>query len=211
MAIPTPLYLYRIIHIDNLDYIVNKKEITCPSHPNANPDYIGIGDDTLIAHRKERPISLPPYGTFNDYVAFYFGRRSPMLYNIKNGYQGVTRRSQDEIIYLVTSFEKVKEINIPYVYFDGHGYHHLSQIFNSEAGLNNVDWNAVNAIRWSDSEEDPDLKRRKQAEFLLFRSLPLEAIIGIACFSNGSKERVDQIIVKEYSGIRCIVNKNWFY
>lgn len=210
MSIPSPLYLYRIIHIDNLEYIVSSKEITCPSHPRANPQYIGIGDDTLIAHRKETPISLPPFGTFNDYVAFYFGRRSPMLYNIKNGYCAVTKRSQDDIIYLITSFEEVKKARVPYVYFDGHGYHHLSQIFNAENGLSNVDWNAVNALKWFDTAEDPDLKRRKQAEFLLFNSLPFEAILGIASYSTSAKEHVDKIIGESFS-LPTIVKRDWFY
>lgn len=211
MPIPSPLYLYRIIHIDNLAYIVENKEITCPSHEKANPDYIGIGDDTLIAHRKERPISLHPFGTFNDYVAFYFGRRSPMLYNIKNGYQGVTRRSQNDIIYLITSLEKVKEIRIHYVYFDGHGYHHLSQIFNTEEGLQNIDWDVVNAGKWSDSEDDPDRKRRKQAEFLLFESLPFDAVIGIATFSAISKAKVDEIVGAEHTELISVVRTEWFY
>lgn len=210
MSIPSPLYLYRIIHIDNLEYIVNSKEITCPSHPRANPQYIGIGDDTLIAHRKETPIILPPFGTFNDYVAFYFGRRSPMLYNIKNGYCAVTKRPQDDIIYLISSFEEVRKARVPYVYFDGHGYHHLSQIFNSENGLSNVDWNAVNALKWFDTAEDPDLKRRKQAEFLLFNSLPFEAILGIASYSTSAKENVDKIIGESFS-LPTIVKRDWFY
>ncbi len=95
MSIPSPIYLYRIIHIDNLQYILNKGALTCPSHSEADKKYIGIGDDTLKEHRKEKTILLKPNGTFSDYVAFYFGRRAPMLYNIKNGFQGVTKRCQE--------------------------------------------------------------------------------------------------------------------
>jgi len=117
MSIPSPIYLYRIIHIDNLQYILNKGALTCPSHSDADKKYIGIGDDTLKEHRKEKTILVKPNGTFSDYVAFYFGRRSPMLYNIKNGFQSVTKRPQDKIIYIVTSFEKIQELKVPYVFF----------------------------------------------------------------------------------------------
>jgi hypothetical protein len=80
MSIPSPIYLYRIIHIDNLPFIISRNEVTSPSHKSADPGYIGIGDDSLIAHRKTMSIPLKPGGTFNDYIAFYFGKRSPMLY-----------------------------------------------------------------------------------------------------------------------------------
>jgi hypothetical protein len=211
MSIPSPIYLYRIIHIDNLPFIIRRNEITCPSHRRANPNYIGIGDDSLIAHRKTMPTLLKPGGTFNDYIAFYFGKRSPMLYNIKNGFQGVTRRSQNEIIYLVTSLDKVKEFRIPYVYFDGHGYHHLSQVFNTEEGFAYIDWKTVHASKWFDTEDDPDRKRRKQAEFLIYQSLPLQAIIAIATYSNRAKQNVERILGNVNKELNIVVKEEWYY
>jgi len=49
----------------------------------------------------------------------------------------------------------------------------MSQFFNDEDSLEEVDWNAVKLKRWTDTEDDPDRKRRKQAEFLVFNELPL--------------------------------------
>ncbi len=211
MSIPSPIYLYRIIHIDNLQYILNKGALTCPSHSEADKKYIGIGDDTLKEHRKEKTILLKPNGTFSDYVAFYFGRRAPMLYNIKNGFQGVTKRCQDKIIYIVTSFEKIQELKVPYVFFDGHGYHHLSQPFNNEKGLTNIDWKIVNAGSWNDTELDPDRKRRKQAEILMYNSLQINAIIGIATYSDESKIQVEKIINNNNIDLKTIAKPDWFY
>jgi hypothetical protein len=211
MTIPSPIYLYRIIHIENLPFIIRRNEITCSSHKGADPNYIGIGDDSLIAHRKTLSIPLRPGGTFNDYIAFYFGKRSPMLYNIKNGYQGVTRRSQDEIIYIVTSFDKVKEFRVPYVYFDGHGYHHLSQVFNNEEGLAYIDWQTVGASKWFDSEDDPDRKRRKQAEFLIYQSLPFQAIFAIATYSDRTKIVVEKMTRDVNKELKIIVKEQWYY
>ena len=134
-----------------------------------------------------------------------------MLYNIKNGYQGVTRRSQDKIIYLISSIDKVKEYRIPYVYFDGHGYHHLSQVFNTEEGLSYIDWSIVNALTWCDTIEDPDRKRRKQAEILIYRSLPLQAIIAIATYSNNAKQIVEKMVGDVNNELNIIVKERWFY
>ncbi len=66
MTIPSPIYLYRIIHVDNLPFIVRMNEIICPSHNQANPDFIGIGDNSLIEHRRTMPIPIEPGGTLND-------------------------------------------------------------------------------------------------------------------------------------------------
>ena len=145
MSIPKRKYLYRIIHIDNLKYILSAGKLTCPVHKDANPNYVGIGDNSLKQSRRDKLIDIPPFGTFSDYVAFYFGYRSPMLYNIKNGYLGTTKRSQEEIIYMVTSIEKIVELDVDFVFYDGHGYHNFSQPFNDIAFLDRIDWEIINA------------------------------------------------------------------
>lgn len=211
MAIPSPIYLYRIVHIENLGFIVQNNELTCPSHERVNPNYVGIGDNSLILERKSKQLPISPGGTFDDYVAFYFGMRSPMLYNIKHGYQGVTPRSQHDIIYLISSFDKIKELQLPFIYFDGHGYHHLSRAFNTEEGFVHIDWKVVRASKWHDTEEDPDRKRRKQAEFLVKDTLPCNALIAIVTYSERTKQRVEKIVKNKYQDIRIVVKEDWFY
>ena len=51
MLVPENIYLYRITHLNNLDYIIKTGKITCPNHPDADSDYINIGDTTLIRSR----------------------------------------------------------------------------------------------------------------------------------------------------------------
>ncbi len=128
-----------------------------------------------------------------------------------HGYMNVPKRSQDDIIYLITTFEKVKEFELPYVYFDGHGYHNFSQIYNSEDGLNDLDWNTINTRRWFDTEDDPDRKRRKQAEFLIHQEMPIEAIHVIGVNNLETKERVEGIRSKHESKLEVIVFKNGYY
>lgn len=211
MPIPNPIYLYRIIHIDNLKYILQTGVITSPTSDFADPNYIGIGDASLKLERKIREIPVEPFGTFSDYVAFYFGSRSPMLYEIYHGYNGVTKRNQEEIIYLVSSYEKVEELGLPYIYFDGHGYHKFSQVYNSRAGLEMVDWEAVKSKQWFDTEMDPDKKRRKQAEFLIFNDVPLPAIIGIGVYNKSAEEKTHRLLSEENIDIKTVVIPNWFY
>ena len=211
MAKPNVIYLYRITHKDNLGFILESGKLTYPSHNDCDPNYIGIGDSTLIGSRSSKKINIEPNGDFTDYVAFYFGVRSPMLYAIQKGFNGVTKRSPQEIIYLVTTFGNITENECQYVFTDGHGYHSMSQFFNDENSLEEVDWDTVNLKIWTDTEDDPDRKRRKQAEFLVFNELPLTALVAIVVHKETTK---NEILTKfaEYDFVcNVIVKPNWYY
>ncbi len=211
MARPDRIYLYRITHKDNLDFILKLGKLTSPCHTDSDPKYIGIGDSTLIGSRSAKKITIEPYGNFTDYVAFYYGARSPMLYEIQKGFNGVTKRSPNEIIYLVTTFENIIENKCKYVFTDGHGYHSLSQFFNDEESLDEVDWDAVNLVRWNDTEDDPDRKRRKQAEFLIFKELPLTALVAVVVYNETVKNEIIDKFAEHDLTCNVIVKPNWYY
>jgi hypothetical protein len=68
---------------------------------------------------------------------------------------------------------------------------------------NIIDFNAVRSKYWK-SQEDLDLKRRKEAEFLVASDIPYSAIFGFGVYNQASKEKLiqfgiveDQIKVKE--------------
>ncbi|MDZ7692353.1 MAG: DUF4433 domain-containing protein [Balneolaceae bacterium] len=209
--IPSPVYLYRIIHIDNLEFILDEQELRCANHPERDPNYTGIGDSTLIKRRGAKDIPLMPGGTFKDYVAFYFGPRSPMLYEIKHGYNGVTQRNQEEIIYLVTTIEKVEEHGCNYVFYDGHAYHAFSNCYNDVQDLEHIDWPIVKAKYWNNREDDMDRKRRKQAEFLIHTSLPWSAIKGICAINDSAKQKVEHILQSQSISCTVISNDKYYY
>ena len=211
MSIPEVIYLYRITHVDNLDFILNAGKLTCPNHPNCDPDYIGIGDSTLIESRSSREIDVSPHGSFTDYVSFYFGKRSPMLYNIQNGYKGVTKRDPENIIYLVTKFEWVEQNGSQYVFSDGHGYHKMSQFINDKSGLKEVDWSAVNRKTWADTEDDPDRKRRKQAEFLVYQEVPLSLIGSIIVYNNTVEALISAKLAERNLTCPVLIKPEWYY
>ncbi len=211
MAKPDRIYLYRITHLDNLDFILESGKLTCPSHADSDPNYIGIGDSTLIESRSTKRIYIEPYGNFTDYVAFYFGTRSPMLYKIQKGYSGVTKRSPQEIIYLVTTFENIMDNKSKYVFTDGHGYHSMSQFFNNEDGLKEVDWDAVKLIRWNDTEDDPDRKRRKQAEFLIFKELPINTLVAVVVYNETVQKEIINKFAEHNFTCNVIVKPKWYF
>ena|SRR5665213_852047 len=112
--------LYRITHIENLHGLLERG---CDCSPNlAKAQGIAkraIFHTDIMDKREHALVRVPPGGVVADYVPFYFGPRSPMLYAIKQGkvegYQG-----QREIIYLVASAEDVAARQIPFMFTDGH-------------------------------------------------------------------------------------------
>ena len=76
MDIPVPTYIYRMIHIDNLARILAEGYINAPNS-STDAAYIPIGETSLILQRGDKQINIEPFGTFKDYVSFYFGPRSP--------------------------------------------------------------------------------------------------------------------------------------
>lgn len=211
MAKPDTIYLFRIIHADNLDFILESGKLTCPNHDDSDPNYIGIGDFTLIESRSSRQVMVAPHGNFNDYVSFYFGMRSPMLYNIQKGYNNVTQRKPEEIVYLVTTFNRIKENDSSFVFTDGHGYHLMSQFFNKEEDLSEVDWDAVQLKIWNDTEDDPDRKRRKQAEFLVYKELSVLLLHAIVVYSNEVKAIIEDKLQSHHHSCRVYVRPSWYY
>jgi len=205
MSFPKIIHLYRITHLNNLDFILKLGLITCPSHPNCDVNYTGIGDSTLIKSRNLKEIPIGSKGNFTDYVSFYFGARSPMLYSIQKGYNGVTKRHPDDIIYLVSNFPKIRSSNRHFVFTDGHGYHSFSEFFNSENDFDKVDWETVNLVKWNDTEEDPDRKRRKQSEFLVHKEVTVKDLCAIATYSENSKRKVENLLEKYSVKLEVII------
>ena len=153
---PKKILLYRILHIDNLKYILEIDKLTSPNHEQKDENYITIGDAELITRRNTKTMEIEPNGTFNDYVAFYFTNRSPMLYNIQNGYY-VNKIDPREIVYCVSNFENLKDLK--FIFTDGHANNKLTMFFNKEENLKEINWQIIDSKYWKDDEDDRDRKR----------------------------------------------------
>src|SRR5437867_3625919 len=114
-------WIFRITHIDNVPWIL-ANGLHCPNSKTVDPNFREIGNPELIRKRAGHGVPIPPGGTLNDYVPFYFTPLSPMLYNIQTGRNGTQQRSKDEIVILVSSLHKIAELGLPFVFTDRHAY-----------------------------------------------------------------------------------------
>ena len=72
-------HILRLIHFNNLEDIL-KNGMYSKNSVHVIPDYVNIGDTTLIKQRETFTVRIdPPNGNLGDYIPFYFAGHSPML------------------------------------------------------------------------------------------------------------------------------------
>jgi len=134
--------------------------------PNANPHYLQIGDSALITYRKEIAAPDPPGGTLSDYIPFYFGPRSPMLYQIASGWEDIRKYPQEEIIYYISSLNLIKSAGLEYFFTDGYACSKTSTAYTNDADLEKLDWDVIYSPTWKSDESTSEGRKRSSQNFL---------------------------------------------
>lgn len=187
------IYLYRMTHIGNIPHILSNG-IVHRSSPLADTNYISIGDKSLIDCRSHKTVTVDMCNIIlGDYIPFYFGVRMPMLYVIQHGGNFVEQpRAPQDIVYVVVSLLKVIESGYSFYFSNGHATDFLTEFYSAKE-INKlpelIDWDAVIEKYWS-KEDDNDLKRRKQAEFLIKEDVAPQNIAGYVCYNTDAKQKL---------------------
>jgi hypothetical protein len=136
-----------------------------------------------------------------------------MLFQLHTGWVPDYDEGQEPIVYLVSSAQAVEASGTRFIFSDGHGIAALTQWFDDLTHLNRVDWQAVNARMWRDTNEDMDLQRRKQAEFLVHLRCDWSLIEEIAVFDETMRSRVEAILAQHPASLRRPVRArpDWYY
>jgi hypothetical protein len=183
------IYLYRMTHIENIPHIL-QYGITHSTSANANRNFVPIGDSSLIATRND--FLLNNGRLLGEYIPFYFGYRTPMLYVVQNGFNMVAPTPAEKIVYCVSSVQKIIDLQLDFIFTDGHAVDGFSSQY-TFTDIDNIDTildkNAIKARYWR-SENDLDLKRRKEAEFLVLGDIIKNAILGFLTYNENAKNRV---------------------
>jgi hypothetical protein len=176
----------------------------------SDPDFISIGYPTLISYRRNREVPVGPRGTLADYVPFYFWPKSPMLYVIDKGNDPeVIRTPQDDIIYLVSSFEALQQNGCRFVYTDRHAKLEYAVFRNNPDQVDLLNWPLLKTDDWG-RQHGAERMELKQAECLVHGHVPVEAVLGIAVKTNEAAAVVNGYLLN--SGCDLIVKvKPEFY
>lgn len=213
--VPNPTPILRFTYVDNLDTIIRRDGLHAPNHvPDDGLPYRFCHSAEVQSARAAVPILLGPGGTIHDYVPFYFGYLSPMMFQLKTGRVPGYNEGQEPLVYLVSTVQAVAEAALPFVFSNGHGLAtRLTDWFDDLSRLDEVDWSMVYQRIWKDTIEDMDRQRRKQAEFLVHQCCPWSLIQEIVVIDGRMKQRVETIQSAFPANQRRVVrvDRNWYY
>ena len=104
--------------------------------------------------------------------------------------------------------------NLGYVYTDGHAVMEYSDFFDDLDFLHQysiIDWELMESRYWFDTEEDPDRKRRRQAEFLVYHLFPWHLVTDIGVINPTIQAQVRNLLLKSVHKPNILVRPNWYY
>jgi hypothetical protein len=207
---PDKALIFRIVHRGNLPWILDHG-LHARKGDKQDPNFRDIGNPDLIDKRSRRVVPILPGGTLSDYVPFYFTPFSIMMYNIRTGYGGVQRIPSQEIAILVSSLHRVKELGLPFVFTNQHAYPAAAEYFNDLADLGRIDWPLLQARDFRHDPDDPGKKERYQAEALVWRHVPIEALLGVCCYNEEVRAQVQSSIDERTLKVQARVQPNWYF
>lgn len=202
--------IWRIVHRQNVPWIL-ANGLHAGNSATQSPDWVTIGNQDLINRRACRAVPLPPQGVLNDYVPFYFTPFSPMLYNIHTGRGGVRMVQNDDIVIFVSSMYQVADMGLPFVFTDRHAYLRTATYYNNLVDLNAIDWLLLQRRDFQRDPNDPVKVERYQAEALIYKHMPINALKGAICNTQIVQEELQE--QAERLGVRLDIfhRPNWYF
>jgi len=206
--------IFHITHIRNLPGILTHGELVCDSEASRkNLIEIDIGMPSIKARRRTTVVPCGQGGTPADYVPFYFGPRSPMLFSISRGNVQTYSEGQDPVIYLVTTLATVRSAGLPCVFTEGNAGAGFVEFHDDDAQLleSSIDWALMRARYWTDTADDPARANRRQAEYLVHRAMPTSLLRMIAARTEARAGEVMAIMAGAGSAVPVSVRPDWYY
>jgi len=144
-----------------------------------------------------------------DYVPFYFTPYTPMMYNIKTGWNGIKSQHLDDIVILFSSLHHLTKNNVDFVISDRHALLKIARFSKDLTDLE--EWIVWDTLRARDFKKD-DIEKfeRYQAEALAHRHLPLSGLLGIAVRSEAVRLTVQALADKHDVDTKVITKSEWY-
>lgn len=206
---PEKALIWRIVHRDNLSWILDNG-LHCANSGVLSPNYVNIGNPDLIDKRRHRAVPIAPGGTLADYVPFYFTPFSVMMKNIHSGWS-VQQRRNEEIVILVSSLYRIEELGLPFAFTNAHAYPHWTSYYSDLEQLDQIDWDILQHRDFKRDPDDPRKMERYQAEALVHRHLPIEGLMGIICYTDVVKKRIEQEIQRRNLNLPVYTRTGWYF
>ena len=206
---PQRALIFRVTHVDNLAWILDHG-LHCKASDVQDPNFVEIGNADLIRKRPTKRVPVRPGGTLDQYIPFYFTPCSPMLYNIRTGWNNVTQRPSRELVLLVTSLRTLATHGVPFVFSDRHALMQFATFSHSLDDLNGLAWGYWQEQNFRRDPDNPEKVERYQAEALVYRHLQVERIGAIACSNEPEQARIGALVRDCGQQIEVVCRGHWF-
>jgi hypothetical protein len=207
--------VYHITHVDNLHGIVANGGLLSDAAMVARGGPVqGIGMSS-IKRRRIQELAVPCHaGTkVGDYVPFYFCPRSVMLYVIHraNHPELTYRGGQEPVVHLeadlltVVRWADTNGVRWAFSLTNAGAYY--TEFRSRTADLNQLDWPAIAATDF----RHPDVKERKQAEFLVHGRFPFWLIERIGVRSAVVRQQVTEALARADHAPTVELRPEWYF
>lgn len=219
MTIPEQPKIYHIVHVDRLSSIFSDGNLWCDAEILQRA-HIGtsIGMNQIKQRRlNELLLTSHPDLHVGDCVPFYFCPRSIMLYLIyqANHPELAYHGGQSPIVHmeadLNTSVTWAQQNNHRWAFTLSNAGAYYFEDRCDLAQLRDINWDAVQADKWSGNGIPYSIKEGKQAEFLMEHSFPLHLIERIGVYSQEVYQQVTQLLPVNNHLPQIEIKKEWYY
>lgn len=219
MSRPERPKIYHIIHVDRLPSVLAEGCLLSDAEMVNRPDTGTVIGMNEIKRRRLNELTLTshPGLLVGQCVPFYFCPRSVMLYLIWQanhpnlGYRG----GEGPIVHLEA------DLGATVRWAEGAGQRWAFTLSNAGAygfedraaldSLDEVDWDAVGANRWSGAGVPSTVRHGKQAEFLVERHFPWELVERVGVRSREVAQRVSDSLTGRVHRPAMEIKKDWYY
>lgn len=214
-ATPAHPKLYHITHVDNLAAIVTEGCLVSDAAMIARGGPAqAIGMSAIKRRRvEELAVSCHPGTRVGDYVPFNFCPRSVMLYVIHcaNHPELTYRGGQGPIVHLESELNAVigwaERNGVRWAFSLSNAGAYYTEFRSRRADLSALNWSAIAAT----SFRAPDVKERKQAEFLVHGSFPLDLVERIGVRSEAVALRARHALAGSADRLAVEIRPKWYF
>lgn len=215
MTVPARPCIYHITHVDNLAQVAADGALLSDAvMARRGGPAAAIGMSAIKQRRlSELRVKSYPETLVGEYVPFYFCPRSIMLYHIymANHPELTYRGGQGPIVHLeadlIEAVAWADEQPRRWAFSLSNAGARYAEFRDSLDDLDEIDWEAVSNTDF----RSPEVKEGKQAEFLMYESLPLALVRRIGAYSETVAEQAAAALADTPAAPPVAVRRDWYF
>jgi len=112
---------------------------------------------------------------------------------------------------MVSSLRTLQQRSIPFLFTDRHAYLVAAQFYSDLARLDQIDWDMLQRRDFRNDPDDPSKEERYQAEALVHRHLPVDALSGFVCYNDNVLKSLTGALAKRKQTMKVVKMPDWYF